>query len=80
MDEMLEQQRRAAEQARVEEERAWRELSPSRNAGGDEVEVLQAGRKENGRKRASSGAGSNGKNGKGADIRSFFSPTKKKPS
>ena len=89
MDEMLEKQRKIAEAAREEDERTWRELSPSRVNGGH-AEGNGEGSKEVKspvRKRAPSATGStsgssekSGKNGKGAgaDIRSFFSPQKKK--
>lgn len=76
IDDMLEKQRQVAERERREEARAWRELTPTRDAperakgkGGDSP----------GKKPAVKG---NSKNttSPGKDIRTFFSPQKKAPS
>ncbi|SNX82456.1 uncharacterized protein MEPE_01162 [Melanopsichium pennsylvanicum] len=82
MDEMLEKQRRAAERLQEEESRAWRELSPSRNTGGGGTggkkseSTVRASKSPNGKKTVAI-ADKAGK-AAGTDIRTFFSPQKKK--
>ena len=86
MDDMLKKQRRAAERLKEDEERAWRELSPSREAerekGGEKGVGSNNNTSPNGKK-TTTGSASGSKVGKGPavapDIRSFFSPQKKKP-
>lgn len=85
MDEALKKQRKIAEAAREEEEKAWRELSPSRAAGGseDSQKEVEKGMKSPVRKKTAEATGSasgspqKNRKGAGADIRSFFSPQKK---
>ncbi|TKY85041.1 hypothetical protein EX895_006121 [Sporisorium graminicola] len=73
MDDMLEKQRSAAESAREDEGRAWRQLSPSRGA------ALEEAGKEPPRSAQAKTSGKSNKKAKdsGTDIRSFFSPQKK---
>lgn len=76
MDEMLERQRQVAQREREADERAWRELSPSRQ--GEEATRKSASPNS---KKATSWKAKNGQPSTtaGTDIRSFFSPQKKKP-
>ncbi|KAJ9477663.1 Abasic site processing protein [Pseudozyma hubeiensis] len=82
MDDMLEKQRRVAERERQDEERLWRELSPSRAEHGKEGDSEKSnGGSPKGKQNRSGGTKSDkGGKGSGADIRSFFSPQKKSPS
>ncbi|SPO21808.1 uncharacterized protein UTRI_01300_B [Ustilago trichophora] len=83
MDEMLEKQRRRAEQLQTEEGRSWRDLSPTRDLGeqgerSGENSKLRPERSPTGKKSTSNEKPT--KRTTKADIRSFFSPQKKHPS
>lgn len=88
MDEMLEKQRRRAEQMETVDGSSWRDLSPSRDRGeegedgaGHSSKSRSEIRSPNGKKSTSAAVEKTTKaTGAGADIRSFFSPQKKPPS